>query len=409
MKITNIRTAIVLIIGPSVFVKIDTDEGLTGLGECYPSAPADAIVRIIGAMKEQLIGQDPRHITALHEKIRRDNLFTGAQGGPVLTALSGVEMALWDLKARQLGVPVYELLGGRFRDTVQLYADCHAGTVDAAGHHVEDQRLSPAEREGAIRREMVAAAQSALKQGYTALKFDIDDQDHPARRDPWNWTLSRVEIDDIVARVAAVRESIGPAIELAIDIHGRYDLPSALTIARELAPFRLMWLEEPVPPENITGLIHVRQHSPMPICAGENVYTRFGLFDLLQRGAVDIVMPDIAKFGGVWEGLRTAGIAEQFGIPFAPHNVSGPLGTIAAAHVCAAIPNFFLLEFHGIDLDYWDGLATRPEGRWIEDGAIKLSNAPGWGLELDDVVMRAHLHTRLSEDYFGEDLPNGEI
>ena len=409
MKITDIRTAIVRVVGPSVFVQVDTDEGLTGLGECYPSAPADAMVRTIAAMKEHLIGQDPRNITALHETVRRANLFTGAQGGAVITALSGVEMALWDLKGKHLGVPVYELLGGKFRDSVRLYADCHAGTIDAAGHHIEDAHLDPAEREAAIRREMVAAARSAVKSGYTALKFDVDDQQHPARRDRWNWTLSLAEIDDIVGRVAAVRDAIGPGIELAIDVHGRYDLPSALAVARELAPFRLMWLEEPVPPENISALIQVRQHSPVPICAGENVYTRFGLFDLLQRGAVDIVMPDIAKFGGVWDGLRAAGMAEMFGIPFAPHNVSGPVGTLAAAHVCAAIPNFLTLEFHAIDLDYWGDLATFAGGPIIQNGAIALSDAPGWGLELNAAVVRAHLHTRLGGDYFGEGLTNAVI
>ena len=405
MKITDIRTAIVRVIGPCVFVKIDTDAGLTGLGECYPSAPADGIVASLRAMKEHLIGRDPSNITALHETIRRSNLFTGAQGGAVITALSGIEMALWDLKGKRLGVPVYALLGGQFRDSIRLYADCHGGTIDAAGHHFEGRSLAANEREARIRHEMVAVARAAVQRGYSALKFDIDDLDHPAKRDRWNWTLSNQEIDDIVGRVAAVRETIGGGVQLAIDAHGRFDLPSAMTIARELAPFRLMWLEEPVPPENITALIHVRQHSPVPICAGENVYTRFGLFDLLQRGAVDIVMPDIAKFGGVWEGLRVAGMAEMFGIPFAPHNVSGPLGTMAMAHLCAAIPNFLVLEFHGIDLGYWGELATNGRGNnIIQNGAIALSDAPGWGLELNEAVMRANLHTRLSQDFFGEAL-----
>jgi galactonate dehydratase len=405
MKITAVHTAIIRVVGPSVFVKIDTDEGITGLGECYPSAPADGLVNTIMAMKEHLVGQDPGDITALHEHIRRFNIFTGAQGGAVLTALSGVEMALWDIKGKHLGVPVYDLLGGKFRETIRLYADCHAGTIDAAGHHVEAQTLDPDEREQRIRQEMVAVAQQAVAQGFQALKFDVDDLHHPAKRDHWNWTLSVQEIDDIVGRVAAVRDVIGTGIDLAIDVHGRFDLPSAMTVARELAPFKLIWLEEPVPPENINALIQVRERSPVPICAGENVYSRFGLFDLMQRGAVDIVMPDIAKFGGVWDGLRVAGMAEMFGLPFTPHNVSSPLGTIAMAHVCAAIPNFLNLEFHGLDLAYWGDLVTYADGQVITDGAIKLTDAPGWGLELNEAVMREHVHIRMSQDFFGQALP----
>jgi galactonate dehydratase len=249
---------------------------------------------------------------------------------------------------------------------------------------------------------MVEVAEQAVEQGFSALKFDVDDLHHPAKRDRWNWTLSVPEIDDIVGRVAAVREAIGTGVDLAIDVHGRYDLPSAMTVARELAPFKLMWLEEPVPPENISALIQVRERSPVPICAGENVYTRFGLFDLMQRGAVDIVMPDIAKFGGVWDGLRVAGMAEMFGIPFTPHNVSSPLGTMAMAHVCAAIPNFLALEFHGLDLDYWGDLVKYSGGDVIQAGAIPLTGAPGWGLELNEETLREHVHARMSKDFFGE-------
>lgn len=404
MKITGIRTAVLRIVGPCVLIKIDTDEGITGLGECYPAAPASAIVETVRAMAEHLIEQDPRNIRMLHEKIRRFNLFTGAQGGAVVTALSGIEMALWDILGKALSVPVYQLLGGRFRDTIRLYADCHAGTIDAEGHHVEGESADPHAREAQLRAEAAQAAREALARGYRALKFDVDDLHHPAKHDRWNWTLTTAEIDDIVGRVAHIREAVGYGVDLAIDVHGRYDLPSAVQVARALAPFRLMWLEEPVPPENIEALIRVRESSPVPICAGENVYTRFGLHDLIQRGAVDIVMPDIAKFGGVLDGIHVAALAEFYGLPFAPHNVSGPIGTMAMAHVCAAIPNFLILEFHGLDLDYWEDLAVYAGGRVIEGGAVQLSEAPGWGLEICDEVARQHLHTRLSRDYFGEAL-----
>jgi galactonate dehydratase len=404
MKITAIRTAILRVVGPCVFVKIDTDAGITGLGECYPAAPASAVVDTIVAMQEHLLGQDPRDVNVLHEKIRRFNLFTGAQGGTVTTALSGVEMALWDVLGKSLGAPVYRLLGGKFRDRVRLYADCHAGAIDAAGHHVAVSVATAADREARIRDESVATARQALQRGFEAVKFDADDLHHPAKRDVWNWTLTPPEIDSIVGRVARVRATIGDGIDFALDLHARYDVPSAIQVARELAPFKLMWLEEPVPPDSIEALARVRAASPVPICAGENAYTRFGLNALIQRQAVDIVMPDLAKCGGVMEGVRIAGLAELSGLPFAPHNVSSPVATLAMAHVCAAVPNFLVLEFHGLDLDYWENLVVYAGGAVIQNGAVPLVDAPGWGLELNDEVARRHVHTRLSRDYFGEQL-----
>lgn len=404
MKIIAIETTVVRVVGPCVWIKVMTDEGLIGLGECYPSAPASAVIHIIDNMKEHLVGQNPANINALHEKIRRFNIFTGAQGGTVLTALSGIEMALWDLLGKTLGVPVYQLFGGQFRDEIRLYADGHAGTIDAEGHHIEDEPLAPNIRENNIRAEMLAGADEAIERGFTALKFDIDDIHHPAKKDYWNWTLSPKEIDDIVGRVSDLRDHIGYEIDLAIDIHGRFDVPSAVQIVHELAPFRLMWLEEPVPPEIPNGLVEVRRKSRVPICAGENVYTRFGLHDLISRGAVDVVMPDIAKFGGLMDGIRVAGFAEMHGLPFSPHNVSSPIGTLAMAHVCAAISNFLILEFHGMDLDYWENLVTYGMGDIIQNGSIMLSDAPGLGIELNDEVVREHLHMRMVTDYFGEAL-----
>lgn len=404
MKISAIRTAILRVVGPCVFVKIDTDEGLTGLGECYPAAPASAVVDTIVAMQEHLIGQDPRDVNVLHEKIRRFNLFTGAQGGTVINALSGVEMALWDVLGKSLGAPVYRLLGGKFRERVRLYADLGAGTIDAAGQRPTTAGAAAEDREAGIRARSAAAAHLALKRGFDAIKVDVDDRDHPARRDAWNWTLTPAEIDSIVGRAAHVRAAIGNGVDFALDAHARFDVPSAVQLARELAPFKLMWFEEPVPPDSIEALAQVRARSLVPICAGENAYTRFGLHALIRHQAIDIVMPDLAKFGGIAEGMRVAGLAELSGLPFAPHNVSSPLGTVAMAHVCAAIPNFLILEFHALNLDYWEDLVVYAGGAVIQDGAVALAEAPGWGLELNDEVARRHLHTRLSRDYFGEAL-----
>jgi galactonate dehydratase len=313
-------------------------------------------------------------------------------------------MALWDLLGKSLGAPVYRLLGGKFRDRVRLYADLGAGTIDAAGQRTATGEQAAQDREAGIRGRSAAAAHAALRRGFGAIKIDIDDGNHPARRDAWNWTLSPAEIDSIVGRAAHVRSAVGNGIDFALDAHARFDVPSAIQVALELAPFKLMWFEEPVPPDSIQALAQVRARSPVPICAGENAYTRFGLHALIQHQALDVVMPDLAKFGGVAEGMRVAGLAELSGLPFAPHNVSSPLGTVAMAHVCAAIPNFLILEFHAMDLDYWEDLVVYAGGRVIQDGAVALADAPGWGLELNDEVARRHLHTRLSRDYFGEAL-----
>jgi galactonate dehydratase len=247
-------------------------------------------------------------------------------------------------------------------------------------------------------------ARQALALGFGAIKADIDDQDHPAKRDAWNWTLTPPEIDSIVSRAAHIRTTIGDGVDFALDCHARFDVPSAIQLARELAPFKLMWLEEPVPPDSIEALARVRAASPVPICAGENVYTRFGLNALIQGGAVDVVMPDLARCGGIAEGMRIAGLAELHGLPFAPHNVCSPVGTMAMAHVCAAVPNFLILEFHALGLDHWESLVTYAGGPVIQAGAVVLAEAPGWGMELNDEVARQHLHTRLSRDYFGEPL-----
>src|SRR5215470_14716811 len=166
MKITSIRTAVLRVVGPCVFVKIDTDEGLTGLGECYPAAPASAMVDTIQAMQEHLIGQDPRDVNVLHEKIRRWNLFTGAQGGTIITALSGVEMGLWDLLGKSLGAPVYRLLGGKFRDRVRLYADTGAGAIDAAGQRLAGDEAIAADRDAAMRNYSEQVAREALARGF---------------------------------------------------------------------------------------------------------------------------------------------------------------------------------------------------------------------------------------------------
>jgi galactonate dehydratase len=369
MKITDIRTAEIKGHGYSTYVRVYTDEGLSGNGECIHGT--DGCAPIVHGLKRLLIGEDPFNVDALWEKMRRAHLFNGAMAGATVTAMTGIEIALWDLKGKALGVPVYQLLGGKFRDRIRLYCDCRAG-LD----------FSP---EAYARR-----ARESLARGFDALKFDVDERHAGFRTDPWNWHASPGEIDWMVERVAAVREAVGPGIDLAVDMHGRYDIASGIAVARAMEPFRLLWLEEPVPPENVAAMREVKRASPVPLCAGENLYLRWGFRELLEQQAVDFIMPDIPKCGGLSECRKIANMAEVYYVPLAPHNVCGPLGTMASAHVCASIPNFLIMEWHWCDYEGWDEL-TLQEQPVIQNGQVVLTEKPGLGLEVNDDALGRYL------------------
>lgn len=370
MKITDVKTATFYGIGPAVFVRIYTDEGVTGLGECYPSR--EGIAQIVLAMKNLLVGENPLNVDRLYEKVRKTYIFGGALAGSVITALSGIEIALWDLAGKAIGVPVYQLMGGKFRDRIRIYADCHAGEGDTPESNARK-------------------AKEVVAMGYNAIKFDIDDANNPYKLDQWNWSVTPGEVEVMVEKVAAIREAIGPHIDLAIDMHGRYDTHSAIRVAQALEPYNLMWLEEPVPPENVDAMLEVKHSARVTICAGENLYTRFGYRDLLEKQAVGIIMPDLPKVGGLSEGRKIANMAELYYIPLAPHNVSSPVGTIAACHTCASIPNFLVLEFHGLNIKHWNDLIIT-DHPVIQEGYITLPDKPGLGVELNEEVAKEHLH-----------------
>ena len=389
-RISRIDTAAVRIVGPCLIVRVWAGDTY-GIGECYPSGPVAAVDAVVASLTEQLTGDDPRDLHRLYEKMRRWHIFNGGQGGAVITAISGLELALWDLAGKLHGVPVYQLLGGAFRTRVRLYADCNAGTVDAAAHHVGGLP-DPSSPEGRAR--LAQVAREALDRGFTAMKFDVDDVFGALRTDDWNRSLSRAQIDRMVGQVATIREEIGTQIDLAIDMHARFDVPSAIRAARALEQFDLMWLEEPVPPENLDALAQVRRATTVPICAGENLYTRFGILDLIKAGAVDCIMPDVAKFGGLAEGRRAAELAELHYLPFAPHNVSGPVGTVAAAHLCAAVSNATVLEYHAMDLTYFEDLVSYAAGPVVQDGHVSVVDVPGYGLELNLDALREIEHSK---------------
>ncbi len=371
-----------------LWVKVTTDAGITGIGECVHGGKQ--AIAIIQYLEPKLIGRDPFAIDALFEEMRRSHVFDGGAAGALITALTGIEIALWDLKGKALNTPVYELLGGKFRDKIWVYCDCQ---VDPGMSFDEIERV----------------VHGVLAKGFTALKIDLDvgaysaeriptdkatnalllDADTPIRKDRFNYTALQREHERMVELVDMVTRAAGKDVAVAADVHTRLDVPSAIRLVRDLAPYHLLWLEEPVPPENIDALREVKRHSTIPICVGENLYLRFAFRELLEKQAADIIMPDLPKCGGLSDGRKIANLAELYYVPFAPHNVSSPIGTLASAHVCASVPNFLVLEWHWNERPYWTTIIKEKEDI-IQNGYIPLTDRPGIGVELDEEVARQY-------------------
>ena len=361
LKITDVRTAQVLVHGPQTHVRIYTDQGIYGQGEATDAAVG--AVSLIRGWRRRLIGRDPLNVEAIWESIRTEGLFSGAQGGQYIAALSGLEIALWDLAGKALELPVYQLLGGKFRDKVRIYCDSDL-----------DDPLGPSSH---------PKLEWIKNQGFTAMKIDLDDATDPTRFVSPNWTASNGEIDRMVKWVAHVRESIPASMDLACDMHGRYDAPTGKKVAKALEPFRLMWLEEPVPPEDIDAMADIRHSTSTPIACGENLYMRWGYRELLEKRAVDIIEPDFQKVGGLAEAQKVANLAQAHYIPVAPHCVVSPIGVMATAHACMTYPNFLACEWHWIGhLEAWKSFVK--EGEIIVNGYVTPTDKPGLGVEMDE-------------------------
>jgi len=367
LKITDVRTAEVRVHGYQVHVRVYTDQGIVGQGESTDAATGN--VPIIQGFARLLIGQDPLNIEAAFERIRTSGVFAGAQAGQYVTALTGVEIALWDIAGKALGLPVYQLLGGRVRQRVRVY--CDSGSREMiVGDERSKQRIKQIQ-----------------DMGFTAAKIDIDDANDPVRMDRVNWTASNGEIEHMVAKVAFTRELYGKNFDLAVDMHARYDATTGKRVAKELEPLKLMWLEEPVPAENIDAMRDIRASTSTPIACGENVYMRWGFRELLEKRAVDIIQPDFQKTGGLLEARKISDMAHTYYVPVAPHAVTSPIGMMATAQVCAAIPNFLAQEWHWIDsLDLWRNWVK--QGEIIQKGFITPPDRPGLGVEMNDDAAR---------------------
>ena len=388
MRIVDIKTAVLAGNFDWILVRVETDEGLSGLGEAYWGA---GVVELIDAAKRLIIGENPLDVAKLLFKMQRGLSGAGAQAGATVTAISGIELALWDLVARALNTPLSTLFGGRFRSQIRVYADLHAS-----------EEPTP--------ESWAARAKQAVEQGFTAIKFDLDapnpytrdisDDADPRRSwyEPYNRTVGSAERRYLQQVVAAVRETIGPDIMLALDCHWKYAVPDVIQLAHALEPYDPLWLEDPIPPDNVDALVTVARSTRIPICTGENHYRLQGFRELIERQACSIVAPDIPKMGGLLEARTVAAWADLYGMLVAPHNVCSPIGTVAAAHLCAAISNFLVLEFHALDVPWWDEIVL--ERPVIRNGFITLSDAPGHGLTLNEEVARAH--AKPGTTFFGE-------
>jgi len=366
LKITDVRTAQVKVHGHQVHVRIYTDQGVYGQGEATDAAVG--AVPLIQSFKHLLIGQDPLNVDYVCESLRRSGIFAGAQAGQYVTALSGVEIALWDLAGKALGLPVYQLLGGRMRDQIRLYCDLQAPR--------------PGEPRG---QEMIQQVKDLT---FTAVKIDIDDPSDPLRWDKVNATASNSEIESMVKKVALVRESFDKRVDLAADLHGQYDRTTGKRVASELEVFKLLFLEEPVPPENVDAMRDIRESTKTPIACGENLFLRHGFREILEKRAADIIEPDMQKCGGLLEARKIADMAHTYYVPVAPHCVVSPTGTMASCHVCAAIPNFLILEWHWIgQRQLWRNFVK--EGEIIENGFVRVPDRPGIGVEMNEEAARS--------------------
>lgn len=371
IKITDIKCGYIRG-GHSLFVKIYTDQEVWGCGEGVDATPGTYhLVKMMGA---RLRGKSPLNVHRLFEDIRRSGFFEGAQSGMFIAVLSAVESALWDLAGKILGLPIYQLLGGKFRDKIRVYCDTA----------LYQNRLPKPE-------DFAAAAKNAVELGFNAIKFDIDQANDPNKYDRYNWTAGPAELKRMVDQISAARQAVGPNIDICVDMHGRYDVTTGERVAKLFEPLNLMWLEEPVPAENPEAYKKIADSTSTPICAGENHYLAHGFRPLLEMNAVDIVMPDLQKAGGLGEGQRIANLANLYYVPFAPHMVASFLGAMASCHCCASVPNFMILEwqiyFH---TDPMFKEIVKFDGEMVDKSFITLSEKPGVGVEINEEGMKKY-------------------
>ena len=341
------------------FVKIRTDANIHGYGESSLQYKDRALKAELEDMGRFLIGKDPFAIEGIWNTLHRCVTWTG---GPVtMSAISGIELALWDIKGKALGVPVYELLGGKMRDRVRAYANAWFIGAQAPEEYAQ-------------------MALDAAEADYTALKF------YPFSRSGQVVTPEDEEYG--VACVKAVREAIGPKLRIAIDVRARLNMWSAIRMAQAVEPFSIAWFEEPVLYDNVDAMAEIARAINIPVATGEQLYTRWEFRTLLDKNAARIIQPDICHAGGIMELKKIAAMAETYYVTVAPHNSNGPISTLASLHLDACVPNCFMQEIFVPFLPLYNQMLTKPIE--IEDGHLIVPSGPGWGADINEEVVLAH-------------------
>jgi galactonate dehydratase len=364
-------------------VKVFTDAGLTGIGEAtnWPGSPL--VEAACTHVAERIVGEDATRIDYLWTKLYRDMNWLG-QAGPLLSAISAIDIALWDIAGKRAGLPVYDLLGGAYRKEILLYANYWFIRGDGSPENYREQAL-------------------AMKaQGFTACKFDPFAHtsylygDHLAT----NLSLSEEQKRTALERLRLVAEALGPDFPIAVETHAMLNGPVAVEMAQRIAALGIncMWYEEPAGPEFPDAIADIRRRIPLPVCVGERLHSRFMCRTVLERQAADILMPDITRCGGISELKKIATLAECYNVPVAPHNPNGPVSTIASAHVVASIPNFFRQEFMLQDVPWRDTVLDRPLP--VRNGSFHLDGKPGLGFDLVEEEMERHPGVRVARDGF---------
>ena len=375
MKITDVKT---LVMGTSwrnlTFVKVETDEGLTGVSEVRMNNRTDALVAYIdGAKRRHVIGSDPFNTEDLYQRLFRDDY--GRAGEIVATGISVIEIACWDIVGKALNQPVYRLLGGACRDKIKAYAN--------GWYRVERST-----------EEFHAAAKRVLEKGYRALKFDPFGAGY--------YELSYEEKLKSVELVEAVRDAVGPDVEILVEMHGRFSPYMAIEISAELEKFQPSWVEEPVPPDNIAALAKASEKINLPVATGERLHNKYEYRELINLQAADILQPDITQTGGFLETKKIAAMGDMCYMTVAPHNVGGPVSTATALHFAACTTNFKIQEHFNDFSEAWvkEAATGCPE---VIDGYFSLPNGPGLGMELNEDLIAEHPYREGSFNLFEDD------
>jgi len=362
MRITAVEP---LVLGTSwrnlIFIKVRTDEGLTGIGECTLQNREEGVLGYLqGAVRRHVIGSDAFNIEDLWLRMYRNEFWRN--GVIATTVMSGIEIACWDIIGKACGQPVWKLLGGRCHEKVKAYAN--------AWYTVERKP-----------EEFARRVKVVLDKGYKALKVDPFG--------PGTLELPNAEKERSVALVAAIREAVGPDVEIFVEMHGRFSAATAIEIARMLEPYRPGWIEEPCPPEDIPSLRKVAEHVNLPVATGERYFTRYGFREVLESGAPDIIQADVIHAGGILEMKKIAAMADVRSMVIAPHNSNGPVCTAASVHFDFCTTNLKIQECFDDFSETWvvDAVPGTPRPR---DGYFYPPEKPGLGVELNDDLIKAH-------------------